>query len=238
MVQKLVRSVRYYRDFFQFRRMLASSGRTELARWEDRYPCLHNATGVTHFDRHYVFHPAWAARIVVQTHPSVHTDISSTLHFCSLVSAFVPVHFYDYRPAELNLSNLTSGRADLLALPFDDRSMTSLSCMQVVEHIGLGRYGDPLDPNGDIKAMRELQRVLAVGGNLLFVVPVGRPRILFNAHRIYASRQIMEQFSDLVLEQFALVPDREEDGGLIVGASPAFADQQEYGCGCFWFRRI
>ncbi len=237
MVRKLVRSVRYYRSYLQFRQMLAASGRTEKARWKDRYPCLHDATGVTHFDRHYIFHPAWAGRIIAQTQPAVHTDISSTLHFCALVSAFVPVHFYDYRPAELNLSNLVSGRADLLALPFGDRSVPSLSCMHVVEHIGLGRYGDPLDPNGDIKAMHELQRVLAADGNLLFVVPVGRPRILFNAHRIYAYHQIVEQFNELELKQFALVPDREEDGGLIIGASPAFADQQEYGCGCFWFRR-
>jgi len=47
--------------------------------------------------------------------------------------------------------------------------------MNVVEHVGLGRYGEPLDPEGDIKAMRELRRVLAPGGSLLFVVPVGRP---------------------------------------------------------------
>jgi hypothetical protein len=57
--------------------------------------------------------------------------------------------------------------------------------MHVIEHIGLGRYGEALDPDGDLKAIRELVRVLAAGGNLLVVVPVGRPRIQFNAHRIY-----------------------------------------------------
>jgi hypothetical protein len=58
--------------------------------------------------------------------------------------------------------------------------------MHVVEHVGLGRYGDPVDAEGDRKAMRELGRVVAPGGNLLFVVPVGRERVAFNAHRVYA----------------------------------------------------
>jgi SAM-dependent methyltransferase len=107
--------------------------------------------------------------------------------------------------------------------------------MHVVEHIGLGRYGDPLDPEGDLKAMAELQRVLAPGGSLYFVVPVGEPRVQFNAHRIYAYRQVIESFPALELRQFALVPDDAETGGLIEGAPPALADQQQYGCGCFWF---
>src|SRR5436853_180080 len=83
-------------------------------------------------------------------------------------SAFIPVEFYDYRPANVQLSNLTAEAADLLALPFAEGSVESLSCMHVVEHIGLGRYGDPLDPNGDLKAIAELRRVLAPAGTLLF----------------------------------------------------------------------
>ena len=163
-------------------------------------------------------------------------DISSSLYFCSLVSAFVPVAFYDYRPAALGLSNLSSGTADLMGLPFADRSVASLSCMHVVEHIGLGRYGEPIDANGDLRAMAELQRVLAPGGSLLFVVPVGRPRILFNAHRIYAHQQIVAAFAELQLVEFALVPDfpRIE---LVPDAPPALADAQTYGCGCFLFTR-
>ncbi|MGA2030503.1 MAG: DUF268 domain-containing protein, partial [Verrucomicrobiota bacterium] len=77
-----------------------------------------------------------------------------------MVSAFVPVKFYDYRPADLHLDNLACEHADLQALPFADCGIQSISCMHVVEHVGLGRYGDPLDPNGDLKAMNELERVL------------------------------------------------------------------------------
>ncbi|MBA2687956.1 MAG: DUF268 domain-containing protein, partial [Gemmatimonadaceae bacterium] len=139
----------------------------------DLYPRMTDATATTGFDRHYVFHPAWAARILAETNPDQHVDVSSTLYFCSLVSAFIPLKFYDYRPANLNLDNLTSESADLLALPFPSGSVKSLSCMHTIEHVGLGRYGDELDYDGDLKAMAELERVLAPGGNLLFVVPVG-----------------------------------------------------------------
>jgi SAM-dependent methyltransferase len=159
------------------------------------------------------------------------------MHFCTLVSAFMPVRFYDYRPAHVKLSNLTSEAADLLALPFEDRSISSLSCMHVVEHIGLGRYGDPLDPDGDLKAIAELKRVLAPGGSLLFVVPVGRPKIMFNAHRIYSYDQVLGAFPELELAESALIPDDPRDGGLILEPAPGTFDAQSYGCGCFRFTR-
>jgi hypothetical protein len=45
--------------------------------------------------------------------------------------------------------------------------------MHVVEHVGLGRYGDPIDANGDAQAIKELKCVLWPGGVLYFVVPTG-----------------------------------------------------------------
>ncbi len=125
-----------------------------------KFPCLSDKTITTAFDTHYIYHPAWAARIVKNLTPTFHVDISSTLHFCSLLSAFIPTRFYDYRPARLNLSQLSSESADLTHLPFDDNEIETLSCMHTIEHIGLGRYGDQIDPKGDIKAMSELQRVV------------------------------------------------------------------------------
>jgi SAM-dependent methyltransferase len=163
-------------------------------------------------------------------------DISSSLHFVAIVSAFIRTRFYDYRPAMLGLDNLSCDHADLLALPFADGSIPSLSCMHVVEHVGLGRYGDPLDPDGDLKAIAELKRVLAPGGDLLFVVPVGKPRILFNAHRIYSFEQVMKSLAPLVLAEFALVPD-DPAAGLVRNAPPELVAEQRYGCGCFWFRK-
>lgn len=228
--------VSYLLQWFKFKKLLrSSSGRFSLY-WKDRYPCLNDNTETTSFDRHYVYHQAWAARILASDKPEYHVDISSMLFFCSLVSAFIPVKFFDYRPPDLVLDNLECEHADLLSLPFPDESISSLSCMHVVEHVGLGRYGDPIDPDGDLKAMAELKRVLAPGGNLFFVVPVGGvPKIMFNAHRIYSYQQVLDCFNGLELIEFALVPDNAADGGLIKKATREMSDAQNYGCGCFLF---
>lgn len=224
-------------EFQKFKKMPGVGGRFRLE-WDDKYPCLNDKTDETGFDRHYVYHPAWAARILAQTLPKEHVDISSTLHFCTLVSAFIPVKYFDYRPADLKLDNLCSESADLLSLPFSDGSVLSISCMHVVEHVGLGRYGDPLDPDGDLKAIAELKRVLSPDGLLLFVVPVGGiSKIMFNAHRIYRYDQIIEYFSGLELKEYVLIPDRPVYGGLVRNPPKELADAQVYGCGCFCFKK-
>jgi hypothetical protein len=243
--KKISLEKRLRRDFDRFARQLAEDRGEHFGaelNWAERRPIFED-TAETGFDTHYIYHPAWAARILAETRPACHTDISSTLHFCSIVSAFIPVALYDYRPARLKLTNLSSGKADLTALPFADNSIPSLSCMHVVEHVGLGRYGDAIDAVGDLKAMKELARVLARGGSLLFAAPIGRSKIIFNAHRIYSYRQVMGCFKSfegsasggLRLQEFSLIPDNALETGLIKDATEAQADRQTYGCGCFWF---
>ena len=60
---------------------------------------------------------------------------TSSVYFAALASAFVPVRYFEYRPVDLHLTGLTCGRADLLRLPLLSRSVDSLSCMHVVEHV-------------------------------------------------------------------------------------------------------
>lgn len=223
-------------DFIKFKSLSSSSKKMTL-NWSDRYLCLGDRTSSTRFDRHYVYHTAWAARILAKNKPAEHVDISSYLYFATLVSAFVPIRFYDYRPIDVTLPNLQTGRADLLQLPFSDGSIHSLSCMHVVEHIGLGRYGDPLDPQGDLKAISELKRVLAQGGDLLFVVPIGKPRIMFNAHRVYDYEQITEAFAELSLVEFTLIRESSAGEGLLHNPDKATVKNEDYSCGCFWFRK-
>jgi SAM-dependent methyltransferase len=230
-------NLRKFREDYRRFSSLSRADRRMPVEWENRYPCFNDDTAQTYFDRHYIYHTAWAARMVSSFRPLFHVDISSSLYFSTIVSAFVPVEYYDLRRADLSLSGFSSHDATLLSLPFEDASVESLSCMHVLEHVGLGRYGDPLDPDGDLKAIQELKRVLAPGGNLLFVVPIGKPRVMFNAHRIYSYEQITSYFSELDLRAFALIPDASCDGGLVEEATQELADSQEYGCGCFWFTR-
>ena len=72
-----------YDAFKELSASLNESKRFELC-WEDRYPCLNDRKSTTDFDRHYVYHTAWAARIVAESLPAEHVDI--VLHFISAAS--------------------------------------------------------------------------------------------------------------------------------------------------------
>jgi len=233
MITRLKNYLQYQKEYQVFK---ATHGKRFLVEDKDKYPCLNDKHTTTSFDKHYVYHTAWAARKLKEINPREHVDISSLTYFSTLVSAFIPVRFYDYRPVHIELSNFSCEHADITRLEFEDDSIRSLSCMHVVEHIGLGRYGDPLDVDGDLKAINELKRVVAAGGHLLFVVPIGKAKIMFNAHRIYSYEQIATYFQEFDLLEFTLVPDQSNEG-LIINASKEEADMQNYGCGCFVFRK-
>lgn len=228
--------LRVTREFVVFRARSRAERPGLVPRWGERLFYLDNRTTGTPFDRHYVYHTAWAVRQLCRHQPAAHVDVSSSLYFVALGSAVVPMRHLDYRPPMLVLEDLQCTAGDLMALPFADDSVESLSCMHVVEHVGLARYGDPLDPLGDVKAAAELSRVLAVGGRLYFVTPVGRPRLCFNGHRIYDFAGVRALFPSLDLEEWALVPDAPPDG-LVMNAPAERIDAQEYGCGCFLFRK-
>jgi SAM-dependent methyltransferase len=232
--------LQYVNLFQTFSSLKRSNKRNFIFSWKDKFLKLNDASSNTDFDRHYTYHPAWAIRKIKEHKISEHVDISSILSFSANLSAFIPVRFYDYRPANLVLDNLITGSEDLTLLSFETNSISSLSCMHTIEHIGLGRYGDPIDYDGDLKAISELSRVLAPGGLLLIVVPVGKEnKIVFNAHRIYESFSFINYFTSegLVLKEFTLIPDSSDDGHLVMNPSNELLSRQSYACGCFLFTK-
>jgi SAM-dependent methyltransferase len=228
--------VRVTFDFLRYTRRAKELGSVPTPQWRERLFVLHNRTTHTSFDRHYVYHTAWAMRQLLRLAPEKHVDISSSLYFVALGSAVIPMVHLDYRPPLLFLDNLECSNGDLMALPFGDGTVPSLSCLHVIEHVGLGRYGDPVDPTADANACVELERVLSPGGTLLFVTPVGRPRVVFNAHRIYSFGMIQKLFRGLEMREWALIPD-DSKLGILPNADPEVVDAQSYGCGCFVFQK-
>ncbi len=220
----------YVRSWRRYARM---EGAEPLA-LRDSHPCLTDRTPTTPYDPHYFHQAVWATEHIVLSRPEEHVDVGSEITFVGMISAIVPVAFVDIRPLPVQLPRLRSVEGDLLALPFADRSVGSLSCLHVAEHVGLGRYGDELTPRGTQHACTELARVLAPAGTLLFSVPVGRPRVCFNAHRIHAPAQIAGYFEELELEEFAVVDDRYE---LVRDTDVEAYAHLDYGCGLFRFRR-
>lgn len=53
------------------------------------------------------------------------------------------------------------------------------------EHDGLGRFGDPLNPEGDLEAMKKMKTMLKPGGLLYLAIPIGTDALLWNANRVY-----------------------------------------------------
>ncbi len=202
----------------------------------DLYPCLtdrHEQAG--RFDSHYFYQDIWAATKVHDSGCVEHVDVGSRVDgFVAHCATFTRVAFVDIRPVELGLSNVRSVQGSLLDLPFPTGSLPSVSSLHVVEHVGLGRYGDPIDPGGSFAAIEQLKRVLAPGGNLYFSVPVGRERVCFNAHRVFRPSSILRAFAELELVSFSAVDDA---GRFVIDAKPADYEEAQYACGLFHFRR-
>ncbi|MEP6917637.1 MAG: DUF268 domain-containing protein, partial [Acidobacteriota bacterium] len=181
---------------------------------------------------HYFHQDLWAARCIYAEAPPSHTDIGSRVDgFVAHVLTFMPVTVIDIRPLQSAVEGLTFLQGDMCRLDaIPTSSVPSLSCLHALEHVGLGRYGDPLDPDGWLKALRELSRILAPGGRLYLGVPVGHERLHFNSQRVFAPLTIVDALPDLRLLRFSAVDDFEdfvEDADI-----EAFATVN-YSCGLF-----
>jgi SAM-dependent methyltransferase len=185
---------------------------------------------------HYFHQDLWAAKKIFQRHPLTHVDVGSRIDgFVAHVLAFMPVMVIDIRALHSSIEGLEFIKDDATELlGFGDNCVDSLSCLHAAEHFGLGRYGDPIAPNGCFKLMKSLQRVLRPGGRLYFSVPIGRERVEFNAHRVFAVDTIVNTLSELSLVSFSFVDD---EGQLHKDATLARTPVCEYGCGLFEFTK-
>jgi len=220
--------IKYLSDLGKYER-LADAEPVSLS---DLYPCVFDSILSHPFDSHYLYQDTWALKKLLDSNRGWHVDVGSRLDFVAFVSIFLRVEFVDIRKLNLSLDGLGIIQGNILHLPFADNSINSLSCLHVAEHIGLGRYGDPLDSYGTKKACIELARVLAPGSHLYFSLPVGKPRLCFNAHRIHSPGQILDYFRNLDLVEFSLITD---EGTLIRDAEFRRANQSDYACGLFDF---
>ncbi len=105
------------------------------------------------------------------------------------------VTMVDIRPSAFKHPNLTQVIADLRKLPFPDSAFDHAYALSTLEHVGVGHYGDEIDPNGDAKCVREAWRVLRDGGYFLLSSPVGIPD-QNELQRIYAPSDLVKLVAD------------------------------------------
>lgn len=153
------------------------------------YPCLADwsdsagATGSPYF-----LQDLLVARRIHAAAPRRHIDVGSRIDgFIAHLAVFREVTVLDVRPLKSSIPNVKFAQCDLTRGPAAEliASADSVSSLHALEHFGLGRYGDPIDPQGHLKGFRALASMLQVGGRMYMSVPVGSPTVEFNAHRIF-----------------------------------------------------
>lgn len=225
---------RYFSDLKAF---IAKGGRVDVD-----YPIL------TDFDSNagsgsgqYFHQDLLVAQFIHDAKPARHLDIGSRIDgFVAHVATFRPVEVIDIRPMRPSVHpNIRYAMLDLIegdVAAFGQAD--SVSCLHAIEHFGLGRYGDPLDPDGHKHGFANIARLVAPGGRLYISFPVGRKtEVYFNAHRCFAARDIFdwgEAIADFNLERFDWV---DEQGELRPNGTPEDAAEYRYVLGIYTLRR-
>ena len=211
--------------------------------WGTRFPCYGDrqaSAGET--SGHYFHQDLLVAQEVFQRKPKRHIDVGSSVYgFVSHVATFRPIEVVDIRPLHSGVANISFVQADLMeSRDTAGLSADSVSCLHALEHLGLGRYGDPVSVDGWLHGLHNLCRMTEPGGSLFVSVPISqRPRIEFDAHRVFQPKQITNALpQEMSVERFAYVDD---DGALhrdVEWLDDRVADglSLDYGCG-IWFLR-
>jgi hypothetical protein len=159
----------------------------------------------------YFFQDQCVARWIHAAAPVRHIDVGSRLDgFIGSLSVFREVEVIDIRPQTQSVRNVRFHQLDLMAeLPSEWVGCTdSLSCLHTIEHFGLGRYGDIIDPLGHLKGLQQLKRMVMPGGVFYLSTPIGPQRTEFNAHRVTAGATLCGWFDEgWNIEKCAVIDD-------------------------------
>jgi hypothetical protein len=188
---------------------------------------------------HYFHQDLLIASFISANNPARHIDVGSSIEgFVAHVASFRKIDVFDIRPLRiLGHDQIRFVQGNLMEL--DDAlicSCDSLSCLHAIEHFGLGRYGDPIDPEGHLKGFNNLHKMLKKDGFLYISFPIGESGVHFNAHRVFDPREILKWSSNkFELMRFDYVDDA---GDLHCNASPHSLPKLTYGCGIYSLKKV
>lgn len=175
------------------------------------YPCLDDKQAASgEASGHYFHQDLLVARRIFARNPKRHVDVGSRIDgFVAHVATFRTIEVLDIRPLRDQIPNVTFRQVDLMAPGIEYTAVAdSVSCLHALEHFGLGRYGDPINPDGHLAGLRALRELLRPAGMLYLSVPMGPQRIEFNAHRVFALQYLLNCVqADFDVEAFSYVDD-------------------------------
>lgn len=171
---------------------------------------------------HYFHQDIWVARLIHEANPERHIDVGSRIDdFVAHVAAFRKIEVMDIRPlGDVPHENMNFIQHDLMELADSDLQTDSISCLHAIEHFGLGSYGDPINPQGHMKAFKNMISMPRPGGTLYISFRIAdQDEVHFNAHRVFPPTHVFDwpNANRLSLKRFDYVGD---DGDLNTDEDP------------------
>ena len=189
---------------------------------------------------HYFHQDLLIASLISTSNPKRHIDIGSRIDgFVAHVASFREIEVLDVRDLkDTGHQNIKFLKANLMEENVVENNITdSISCLHAIEHFGLGRYGDPIDPVGYLKGFKNMVRMLKTGGTIYISFPIGsKNEVHFNAHRVFHPSDIfswLDNDNTLKITRFDYVDDF---GNLHLNSLPIINELKlNYGCGIYTF---
>ncbi len=237
-LRRLGRSLRgvipYFAAAYRFRRQYRGPWQ-----WQ---PCLQDwGQEGGSINNEYFWQDLLVAQAIHRANPKHHVDVGSRLDgFVAHLASFRSLEVFDVRPLQSAIPQVTFSQRDLMQ-EVPEAYCDSLSCLHALEHFGLGRYGDPIDPLGYEKGLANLARLLQPGGTLYLSTPIGRERVSFNANWVFDSRQLLALTARGRLELQSLTVITPKGQVTLVEDPQQSLDQlayQEYQLGLFELRKL
>jgi hypothetical protein len=229
----------YISDFERFKRLSHPSNKDDFL----INPILGDKNEASaNLTYHYFYQDLWMAQQVFNDKPERLIDVGSRVDgFVAHIASFRSIDVLDIRDLTPKISNVTFRKADIMGDISDLKNTTdAVSSLHVIEHLGLGRYGDPIDPNGHTKGLDNILQMLKKDGTFYFSVPFGNPRIEFNAHRVFSLSWLFNYLQEnYSIQRFAIV-DGSNNFTNNITISPELISSnanQRFGCALFVLRK-
>lgn len=198
----------YFTDLREIKKQLKNNPDFKV---EKIYPCLMDKTAQSGNTKSpYFYQDLYVAQRVFINQPIKHTDIGSSISgFVAHVASYREVEVIDIRPLDSTIKNVKFIQMDMMDDgKVDADQYESISSLHAIEHFGLGRYGDPIDVDGHLKAIKNIHKMIRPGGRFYFSVPMGPQRIEFNAHRVFSLRYLINNLdTKFTIERFSYIDD-------------------------------
>ncbi len=220
----------YIRDYFEFKK---------LSHIDHILPVLgEHKEKSSKVIKHYFNQDLLVASYIFKNSPKKHVDVGSRVDgFVAQVASFRKIEVIDIRKNNFQFKNIIFKKKDITKI---DKSMVnycdSLSCLHTLEHFGLGRYGDQLDPSGHIKGFNNLIKILKTNGILYISFPISNKNVTyFNSERSFNPKEILKWSNKLKLIKFDFIND--DDKIFLDVNLDKFYKNIKYGCGIYTFKK-